>query len=91
MIVPTTPPTVTTRGSATVAMQYTPVDDTQPVVEHSSTPTRAEGVVSAKTKFRPTTESVLEVTVPATLVRMPRALTTGPTGRNNGVSTRTTL
>ena len=77
MIVPTTPATVTTRGSATVAMQKAAVDDVHAIVAHAASPRRPEGVWSLNTKFRPTTDSVLVVTEAAMFSTMPRALTAG--------------
>ena len=79
--VPTTAPTVTVKGSATVPTHAELVLDVQPSVEHSTLPNRADGVVSLATKFRPTTETVLVVTDAATFVRLPRALTTGAVDR----------
>ena len=77
VIVPTTPPTVTTSGSATLPIHTALVDDAHDVVEHSAEPSRPDGVQSAKAKFSPITERLL-VTCEAAIFRTaPRVLSIG--------------
>ena len=77
MTVPTKPPTVTTRGSATAPTHATLEDDDQEMVVHCAAANWPLGVVLDMAKFTPTTESVLATTDEATLSTLSRALTTG--------------
>ena len=82
--VPTTPPTVTTSGSATPPVQNTLVDDDHDVVEHAAVPSRPDGVESLKAKLTPITERLALVCDPAMLSTDARELTTGAVHNDRG-------
>ena len=75
--VPTTAPTVTVSGSATAPTQYTLVDEDHEDVEQATMLRLAVGVMSARTKLSPITDTLPDVADAALFITASRALTTG--------------